>query len=166
MNHLGRLASLSVFLCAAAAYGSASTFIPTAILVDKKTNTLSVTQYVDGSYKILKTYHATLGQVKGDKQDEGDLKTPEGIYTFKAQLGGPTLPAKFGHTAFYVDYPNTYDQLAGRTGKDIMLHATNEPDRLNKNYDSLGCVVVRNEEIAEIKPFIKLGLTRSSFSPS
>jgi hypothetical protein len=40
-----------------------------------------------------------------------------------------------------------------------MLHATNTPDRLNKDYDSQGCVVVRNDEIDEIKHYVKLGLT-------
>jgi hypothetical protein len=40
-----------------------SSFIPTALLVDKKNNTLSVAQYVDGTYKVLKTFHTTLGQV-------------------------------------------------------------------------------------------------------
>lgn len=142
-----------------ASLAQASEFVPTAILVDKKTNQLSVTHYIDGEYKIEKTYHATLGKVQGDKQDEGDLKTPEGIYTFKALLKPPTLPAKFGKMAFYIGYPNTYDEFAGHTGNNIMLHATNEPERLKKEFDSLGCVVVKDEEIEEIKPFIKLGLT-------
>ena len=35
-----------------------------------------------------------LGQVKGDKEDEGDLKTPEGIYTFKARLHSSALPGQ------------------------------------------------------------------------
>jgi murein L,D-transpeptidase YafK len=132
---------------------------PTTILVDKKTNNLHVCEYVDGSYKIIKTYHATLGQVKGDKEDESDLKTPEGIYTFKSYLTPPSLQAKFGAMAFYMNFPNQFDQLAGRTGSGIMLHATNEPDRLKKNYDSQGCVVVKNEEIQEIRSHIRLGLT-------
>lgn len=131
----------------------------TAILVDKKTNTLKVTEYVDGAYQVLKTYHATLGKVKGDKEDEGDLKTPEGIYMFTARLTPPTLKPKFGVMAFYMDYPNTYDKLAGRTGTHIMLHATNEPDRLSRDYDSEGCVVVKNEELEEIRRHIRLGLT-------
>jgi len=131
----------------------------TAILVDKKTNQLHVTHYVDGAYKILKSYHATLGQVKGDKEDENDLKTPEGIYTFSSYLTPPGLQAKFGDMAFYMNYPNTFDRMAGRTGNGIMLHATNEPDRLKQNYDSQGCVVVKNEEIREIKPHIRMGLT-------
>jgi murein L,D-transpeptidase YafK len=131
----------------------------TAILVDKKTNTLQLVKYVNGRYVPVKTYHVTLGQVKGDKEDEGDLKTPEGIYTFKSKLAAPHLKAKFGALAFYLNYPNTFDQLAGRTGYDIMLHATNEPERLKQNYDSQGCIVVENQEIKEISPYVRLGLT-------
>jgi murein L,D-transpeptidase YafK len=118
-----------------------------------------VSEYVDGAYKILKTFHATLGQVKGDKEDDSDLKTPEGIYSFTSLLTPPTLQKKFGAMAFYMNFPNSYDRLAGRTGSGIMLHATDEPDRLKKNYDSLGCVVVNNEEIRQIKPYIRVGLT-------
>src|SRR6478735_7200215 len=121
----------------------------TALLVDKKTNTLKVAEYVDGRYNVLKTFHATLGKVKGDKEQEGDLKTPEGIYTFKQLLFPPAIKPKFGAMAFYVNYPNTYDELAGRTGFDIRLHATNVPDRLKQDFDSEGCVVVKNEEISE-----------------
>ncbi len=147
----------------AAAILSASAFaakgVTNAILVDKKTNNLYVVDYVDGAYKIIKTYHATLGQVKGDKEDEGDLKTPEGIYTFNAKKLPPSLAKKYGAMAFHIAYPNTYDAMAGRTGSDIMLHATDTPDRLQKNYDSLGCVVVNNNEITEIAPHIRLGLT-------
>ncbi|MBY0471419.1 L,D-transpeptidase family protein [bacterium] len=131
----------------------------TALLVDKKTNTLTVSEYVKGEYKTIKKYHATLGKVKGDKEEEKDLKTPEGIYTFNAYLTPPHIKPKFGKMAFYVDYPNSFDKLAGRTGYDIMLHATNEPDRLKQNYDSEGCIVLRNEDITEVKPYIRLGLT-------
>ncbi len=131
----------------------------TAILVDKKTNTLHLAEYLDGAYKVLKTYHVTLGQVTGDKQDEGDLKTPEGIYTFSSRSSPPALKPKFGVMAFYMNFPNTFDQLAGHTGSNIMLHATNEPERLKKNYDSEGCIVVENQEIKEIEPHIRLGLT-------
>lgn len=129
------------------------------ILVDKKTNQLHVASYVEGELKVDRTYHATLGKVIGDKEDEGDLKTPEGIYIFKSRLAPPGLRQKFGAMAFTLDYPNAYDRIAGRTGFSIMLHATNEPDRLKKDYDSEGCVVVKNDEIREIRQHIRLGLT-------
>jgi murein L,D-transpeptidase YafK len=131
----------------------------TAILVDKKTNMLHLMDYKKGRYETIKSYHTTLGQVKGDKEEEGDLKTPEGIYTFTSHLTPPTLKPKFGAMAFYVNYPNTYDKIAGRTGHDIMLHSTDTPLRLKQNFDSLGCIVVEDDQIKEIKPYIRLGLT-------
>src|SRR3989338_5743044 len=108
--------------------------LPTVILVDKATNNLQLAEYAADKYKILKTFHTTVGRVKGDKEDEGDLKTPEGIYRFTARLTPPTLKPKFGVMAFYMDFPNSFDRLAGRTGSHIMLHATNEPDRLKNDY--------------------------------
>jgi len=130
-----------------------------AILVDKATNQLHVAALKDGAFRIIKTYHATLGKVKGDKEQEGDQKTPEGIYQFKAKLLPPAIKPKFGAIAFYINYPNVFDELAGRNGFDIMLHATNEPDRLKQDYDSEGCVVLKNEEIKEVAPYIRLGIT-------
>ena len=132
---------------------------PTVILVDKKTNTLQLTHFEGPDLKVDESFHATLGQVIGDKETEGDLKTPEGIYLIKQRLTPPHLKPKFGSMAFYLDYPNAFDQIAGRTGFDIMLHATNEPERLKKNYDSLGCVVVNNDEIQRIYPKIRVGMT-------
>jgi len=132
---------------------------PYAILVDKKTNQLFVAQYVDGALEVVKTYHTTVGKVVGDKQVEGDLKTPEGIYTFQSLSRPPQLKPKFGVMAFYLNYPNTFDLLAGQTGSNIMLHATDDPTRLKQKFDSEGCIVVENKEIEEIAPFIRLGLT-------
>jgi murein L,D-transpeptidase YafK len=131
----------------------------TVVLVDKKTNKLVVSEYVDGAYRALHTFHATLGKVQGDKENEGDLKTPEGIYIFNVLRKPPNLQPKFGVMGFYMNFPNPFDLLAGRNGSDIMLHATDEPKRLEKNYDSEGCVVVKNEQILEIQPYIRLGLT-------
>src|SRR5262249_17998766 len=37
----------------------ASSFVPTAILVDKKTNQLSLAHYRNGAYELIKTFHAT-----------------------------------------------------------------------------------------------------------
>ncbi len=129
------------------------------LLVDKKTNLLHLVHHVQDYYQIVKTYHATLGKKPGDKEFESDLKTPEGIYLFQAQLNPPLLQKKFGAMAFLLNYPNSYDQLMGRKGSGIMLHATNEPERLKRDFDSEGCVVVDNQEIQELKSHIRLGLT-------
>ena len=152
------VAGISALILAGVAFAAQPKLL-SAILVDKKTNTISVCEYKDGRYQVLKKYHATLGQVKGDKEEEGDLKTPEGIYTFSSRSTPPTLKAKFGVMAYSLNFPNTYDKMAGRTGSNIMLHATDVPLRLKQNFDSLGCVVVENDQIKEIQPYIRLGLT-------
>lgn len=131
----------------------------TLILVDKSTRTLEVAEYELEQYRILKTFRTTIGKVKGDKQVEGDLKTPEGIYTLTSLLRPPNLKPKFGVMAFYMNYPNPFDKMAGRTGFDIMLHATDDPSRLELELDSEGCIVVGNEELQQIKPYVRLGLT-------
>jgi murein L,D-transpeptidase YafK len=118
-----------------------------------------VVRYAPDKYQVIKTFHTTVGKVKGDKEEEGDLKTPEGVYTFKARLTPPSLKPKFGAMAFYINYPNPFDEMAGRTGFDIMLHSTNEPDRLKQDFDSQGCVVVNNDEIKDLASYIRLTLT-------
>ena len=146
-----------LFLCMLGAVASWAKGPTTAIVVDKKTNTLTVTEYVDGKLQTVFTTKATLGKVKGDKEVEGDNKTPEGIYTALAVKKEPGK--KFGRMAFHLNFPNTFDKMAGRKGSNIMLHATDWPERLKQDYDSEGCIVVRNEDIIKIAPYIRLGLT-------
>ncbi len=129
------------------------------VLVDKATSAIELARLEEGEYVTLKTIHATLGKVKGDKQEEGDLKTPEGIYTFTSIKRPPSLPRKYGAMAIVLNYPNDYDRIAGRTGHGIWLHATDEPARLNENYDSEGCVVCQDAEVLELAKSIRLGLT-------
>jgi murein L,D-transpeptidase YafK len=130
------------------------------ILVDKKTNLLHLAHYEpDDSFKIIKTYHTTTGKVKGDKEQEGDLKTPEGVYQFNAKILPPQLARKFGDMAFYMNFPNAYDDIAGCTGSAIMLHGTDTPERLKADFDSEGCVVVSNEDLRELEKSIRLSLT-------
>ena len=132
----------------------------TLILVDKKTNLLHLAHYEnDDSFKVIKTYHTTTGKVKGDKELEGDLKTPEGVYQFTNKLFPPSIKPKFGTMAFYVNYPNAYDQIAGCTGNNIMLHGTDAPERLKKDFDSEGCVVLQNEDLKEVERSIQVRLT-------
>jgi murein L,D-transpeptidase YafK len=140
-------------------YPSRSERTPTLILVDKKRATLELAEYHPDGYRVIKKMSTTVGQVLGDKVEEGDLKTPEGIYFFTSLLRPPTIRQMFGVMALYMDYPNVFDQMAGRTGFDIMLHSTDEPERLKLNLDSEGCIVINDEEITAIQPHVELNLT-------
>lgn len=129
------------------------------VIVDKKTSQLHLAEITPQEFRITKTLHATLGKVPGDKAIEGDLKTPEGIYTLTTKLTSG-LPAKLGIMAFPLNYPNDFDEYKKKTGSQILLHGTNFPERLKKDFDSEGCIVIPNEEITKIEDDIKTGLTQ------
>ncbi len=128
------------------------------VLVDKKKYEMHLAHYKNG-LEIFKTYKVTIGKNSGDKELEGDQKTPEGIYRFSARYGRENLKAKFGAMAFYIDYPNTFDRRQKKTGFDIMLHSTNDPERLARPQDSDGCIVVDDERIKDIANYIRTPIT-------
>lgn len=129
------------------------------VLVDKGQSKIHLAAYNNDRIEIKKSFHVTLGKALGDKEVEKDLKTPEGVYFFITKLAPPTLKKKFGKLALMMNYPNPIDAISGKTGYDIMLHATDDPPRLARDRDSEGCVVVSNEEISEISKYVRLGVT-------
>lgn len=131
------------------------------VVVDKKENKLHLAHNLAEGLKVFKSFDATLGEVLGDKNVEGDRKTPEGIYQFEFRsLPSTGLKPKFGSMALYVNYPNVLDRRGKKTGFDILIHGTDDPSRLERKYDSLGCVVVSNEQINEIWPYVRLKDTK------
>ncbi len=129
-----------------------------AILVEKATQTLVL--YVgtsDGVPRPLHIMRTNTGEKDGDKHQEGDLRTPEGIYFFGRIIDGRTLPAEYGVRAFTTDYPNIFDLLDGKDGSNIWLHATDEPERVWDGRNTRGCVVVTNEGLEILTPAINMG---------
>jgi murein L,D-transpeptidase YafK len=144
--------------------GSAQAKLPglneTVVVVDKKTHQLHLTNYNDGKLDIVKSFRATMGKTVGDKLMEGDLKTPEGIYDLLFRKRPPQLGKKFGPLALYVGYPNHMDKNGAKTGFDIMVHGTDDPARLERQYDSLGCVVLDNDNVEMVSDNIELNKTK------
>jgi murein L,D-transpeptidase YafK len=130
------------------------------VVVDKKTSQLHLANYNDGHLDIVKSFRATMGQKEGDKLMEGDFKTPEGIYEFLFRSAYPALKKKFGPLAIYVGYPNSMDKNGAKTGFDILVHGTDDPARLERKLDSLGCVVTDNENVKTISDNIALKDTK------
>ncbi len=132
----------------------------TVVVVDKKDNQIHLANYNDGNLDVVKTYRATFGKSVGDKLWEGDLKTPEGIYELPFRKTPPALGKKFGPLAVYIGYPNSMDKHGSKTGNQIMLHGTDDPSRLERQFDSLGCVVTDNENVKAISDEIKIKETK------
>jgi murein L,D-transpeptidase YafK len=129
-----------------------------ALLVEKTTQSLIVYRgNADALPELLRVLPANTGEKEGDKEREGDMRTPEGIYFFTSRIEGDHLPDEYGVRAFVTDFPNVFDQLLGKDGSNIWLHATNEPTRVRNGYNTRGCVVVTDEDLEELTPLIRTG---------
>lgn len=129
-----------------------------SFIADKSQRTLTVWSNKSGHIELYGAFPMDIGKRGGDKQFEGDHKTPEGIYFFQTQLDGDKLNfSEYGKRAFTLDYPNIFDKHFGKGGKGIWLHAIPETKSLLRG--SRGCVVVRNEIIEQLTPLIELDKT-------
>ncbi len=106
--------------------------------------------------KELKSYSISLGKNPvGQKQMEGDKKTPEGLY----KISGRNPNSKF-HLSLRISYPDKKDienaKLNGyEPGGDIMIHGLPNNMSLLEDYYlntdwTDGCIAVANEEIEEL----------------
>jgi murein L,D-transpeptidase YafK len=113
--------------------------------------------------KEIKSYQVALGAAPiGAKRQQGDHRTPEGLYT---------LDFRNAHSQYYkslhISYPNSQDLLAAKKrgvspGGDVMIHG------LPKGYGWLGskhrledwtdgCIAVTNQEMDEIWSLVRVG---------
>ncbi|SRR6266404_1069567 len=122
------------------------------ILVEKSARKLSI---FDGDKK-LKSYRVALGRNPvGAKEQEGDMKTPEGIYWIDWRN-----PESDYHLALHVSYPSDADtaRAADRgvnAGFDIMIHGITNGGgwigAFHRWHDwTAGCIALTDEEIEEL----------------
>ncbi|SRR6266568_3383957 len=106
--------------------------------------------------EILKSYKVALGGAPiGPKQQEGDHKTPEGLYL----LDRRNAKSKF-YRSLHVSYPDAKDTAQAakrgiRPGGDIMIHGLPNgfgwlgSTHLTRDWTD-GCIAVTNQEMDEI----------------
>ena len=122
------------------------------IVVEKSARRLSV--FRNGNQ--IKTYRIALGRSPlGAKQEEGDMKTPEGIY----KIDGRNPQSSF-HLALHVSYPSDEDDKRAAAhgvsaGFDIMIHGIQNGrgwiGAFHRWSDwTAGCIAVTDEEIEEL----------------
>ncbi|MFZ5562737.1 MAG: L,D-transpeptidase family protein, partial [Thermodesulfobacteriota bacterium] len=121
------------------------------VLVEKSTQRLFLFSFHKNSVRKEKEWKCSTGENHGPKWEMGDKKTPEGIYFFVKKFTDEELAPIYGIMAFPTDYPNVLDREAGKNGSAIWLHGTNKVLRDN---DSSGCVVLENENIQELSSYI------------
>lgn len=103
----------------------------------------------------LRSFRIAVGKAEGDKEHEGDNRTPEGIYFAQSHIDGNTLPDKYGTLAIPIDFPNPIDQVLGKTGHGIWLHGVDRDQRVEEAKVTEGCVAFYNSDIAQLSNWLK-----------
>ena len=108
----------------------------------------------------IKSYNFGLGYAPtGNKEYEGDGKTPEGLYYIDRRN-----PNSRYHLSVGISYPSAQDvaeaaMLGLRPGGDIFIHGLGPEGRaLNKADWTAGCIAVTDEEIEEIFAMLRPGV--------
>ena len=120
--------------------------------------------------QLIKTYKISLGRNPiGNKEYEGDKKTPEGVYIIDDKN-----PNSSYHKNLGISYPNNKDivhskRLGKPTGGNVKIHGlrnhTGFISKLHRWYDwTLGCIALTNEEIDELYNAVEVG-TRIEIKP-
>lgn len=129
------------------------------LVVDTSRSTLFVYQNVNGEPRYVTDFYVTIGKLGTKKVSEGDQRTPIGVYFIASDLSKTQLPDMYGSGAFPLSYPNEWDEKNNHTGKGIWLHGTPSDTYSRPPKASNGCVVLTNEDLNKLAPYLQIGVT-------
>ena len=107
--------------------------------------------------EVLRAYEIELGFApEGDKQVQGDGRTPEGSYVIDRRNPNSEFYLSIG-----ISYPNEEDRaeaedLGQSPGGDIFIHGTPQPWRRGDDWTA-GCIAISNREMREVYSMVRLG---------
>ncbi len=125
----------------------------TAIVVHKGARRM----YLVAGDTVIRAYDIDLGFApEGDKQIEGDGKTPEGAYRINRKNPNSAYFLSLG-----ISYPDNSDRseaaaLGKSPGGDIFIHGTPTGKLRAKDW-TYGCIAVTDKEVAEIYAMVETG---------
>ena len=130
-----------------------------AIVVDLNQSRLFVYDNYQDYPQQVADFFVSMGRGGPEKQKQGDLRTPLGVYFVQSYIPPQKLADKYGSGAYPINYPNAWDDFNGRTGYGIWLHGTRSGTYNRPPLASEGCVVLPNNDLLEVGGYITLGQT-------
>ncbi len=127
-----------------------------AVAIDASRSRLHIFENRDGRLQRRSSHYVALGSQGVGKREEGDQRTPLGVYHITSRLDGRQLGDFYGPGALPLNYPNEHDRRQGRTGANIWLHGTPSAQYARAPRSTNGCVVLANDDmrrlLRELKP--------------
>ena len=130
-----------------------------ALVVDTSRSTLFVYENVAGEPRYVTDFYITIGKLGTEKFSSGDQRTPIGVYFVNAELPRKQLADMYGSGAYPLSYPNEWDRRNKRAGSGIWLHGTPSGTYSRPPRASNGCVVLANEDLNKLVPYLQVGIT-------
>ena len=127
--------------------------------IDLQQSRLFVFENNQGVPTFIQDFYISMGRGGADKYQEGDLRTPLGVYFVQSFLPSIQLDDKYGAGAYPLNYPNAWDKFQQRTGSGIWLHGTRSGTYNRPPLASEGCVVLPNNDLMEVGAYIDIGQT-------
>lgn len=121
----------------------------------KKRKILKVYKFLNRNFKKVDSIKVLTG-LDGDKQREGDLKTPIGVYRLTSFL--TNVDPFYGPFAFETGYPNLFDKIRDKDGHGIWIHGVPLRGKRDSN-NTKGCIVMKNDRLKKLKEEINLNDT-------
>ncbi|WP_287917915.1 murein L,D-transpeptidase family protein [Comamonas sp.] len=129
------------------------------IAVDASHSRVYVFMNTSAGLELIRSFYASIGQGGFDKQVEGDLRTPLGVYFITSRLEEIQLQEIYGIGALPLNYPNEHDRRLGRTGSGIWLHGVPRTGYARSPYSTEGCVALANDDMAYLMHTLQLRRT-------
>ena len=129
------------------------------LVVDQSRHRMFLYKNQGGIPVYVEDFYITIGKNGAGKIFEGDQKTPLGVYFVTRFIESDVLPDLYGDGAFPLNYPNIWDRRNGRTGTGIWLHGTPSEIFSRPPDDSDGCVIISNDDLKSLAPYVDVGQT-------
>ncbi|MGY0194088.1 L,D-transpeptidase family protein [Leptothrix sp. BB-4] len=118
------------------------------VAVDTSRARLYVIENQAGSPRIVGDHYVSIGSRGTGKRNEGDQRTPLGVYSITSHLEGAQLGDFYGAGALPLNYPNDLDRQQGRTGANIWIHGTPTGQYSRAPLATNGCIVMANDDLS------------------
>jgi murein L,D-transpeptidase YafK len=121
-----------------------------AIAIDASRSRLYLFENDAQGLRLVADHYVSLGRLGVDKTEQGDQRTPLGVYFITSRLEGRQLKDFYGPGALTLNYPNEYDRRRGKTGGGIWLHGVPPENYARAPQSTDGCVVLANDDLMRL----------------
>lgn len=121
-----------------------------AIAVDASRSRLYLFENDARGLRLIADHYVSLGRLGVDKKEQGDQRTPLGVYFITSRLEARQLKDFYGPGALTLNYPNEYDRRRGKTGGGIWLHGVPPENYARAPQSTDGCVVLANDDLLRL----------------